>query len=258
MYIRKFRILPILQVNTGVPTTRAASEDHPRQLATVSRLKIAAMAFLLTFDVQIFRSISRSEDKDPLSYDGTRTSLCVLFDLGTETFVTVASLDPSRPLPPPEIYETCTWPLRSYSDLSCGGRRVVASKWPVHGRFQKWKLPSRSASSSSVPELVLVLASVAVALVACLFEVCGRLSSSSDGSLPHVLVVVVSNGLSPGRAQEHVAGIQLELGRSVLEKLWQTVCCIPDSFMRTYFLRDLGQIGATRRRSVDVGHNGST
>ena len=38
------------------------------------------------------------------------------------------------------------------------------------------------------------------------------------GSLPHVLVVVVSNGLSPGRAQEHVANTQLGLGRSVLEK----------------------------------------
>ena len=127
MYIRKFGILPILQVNTGVPTTRAASEDHPRQLAPVSWLKIAAIAFLFTFDVQIFRSISRGDDKDSLSYHGTRISLCVLLDLGTETFVTVA-LDPSRPFPPPAIYETCTWPLRSYSDLSCGRRRVFASK----------------------------------------------------------------------------------------------------------------------------------
>ena len=183
------------------------------------------MAFLFTFDVQIFRSSSRGEDKDSLLYDGTRISLCVLFDLGTETFVTVASLDPHHPLPPPAIYETCTWPLRSYSDLSCGGRRVFASKWPVHGRFQKWKLPSRSTSSSCVPQLVLVLASVAAALVACLFEVCRRLSSSSDGSLTGCAVPSACSGR--GRFQRPVTGSgtrtrrkhQLELGCSVLEKL---------------------------------------
>ena len=36
--------------------------------------------------------------------------------------------------------------------------------------------------------------------------------------LPHALVVVVSNGLSPGRAQAHVVNTRLGLDRSVLEK----------------------------------------
>ena len=86
MYIRKFRILPIfsasawskfnivvvnvditLQVHTEVPTIRAASEYHLRQLALVSQLKIATMAFQLTLDIQIFRSIPWGEDKGSLS-----------------------------------------------------------------------------------------------------------------------------------------------------------------------------------------------
>ena len=37
--------------------------------------------------------------------------------------------------------------------------------------------------------------------------------------LPYALVVVVSNGLSLGRAQEHVLNTRPGLGRDVLEKL---------------------------------------
>ena len=58
---------------------------------------------------------------------------------------------------------------------------------------------SESLHHFVVPRLVLVFAGIAAAPVACLFKVCGRLSSSS--------------------AQEHVVGTQLGLDRGVLEKL---------------------------------------
>ena len=63
-----------------------------------------------------------------------------------------------------------------------------------------------------------------MALVACLFEFLeGDLPLQSGPwlvarGLPHALVVVVSNGLLPGRAQEHVVSTRLGLDRSVLEK----------------------------------------
>ena len=74
----------------------------------------------------------------------------------------------------------------------------------------------------------------------------------------HALVVVVSNGPSLGRAQEHIVNTPLGLGSSVLEKLWETVCCIPISSLHTCFPRNPVHTSATRKRSVDVGRNEST
>ena len=57
-----------------------------------------------------------------------------------------------------QFCETCTWPLRSYSDLSSCFCKQLAS-----ARALSWKLPSRSANSSRVPRLVFVFATVALA-----------------------------------------------------------------------------------------------
>ena len=132
--------------------------------------------------------------------------------------MTVASLDPSRPLPLPAFCETCTWPLRSYSDLSCGERRVSVGDWPMHGRFHesfRVALPVRLGFRNWCSSWQVSLA-FSKFVEACLPHQMGpRLVVRG---LPHVPVVVVSNGLTPGRAQEHVVNSRLGPVHSVLEK----------------------------------------
>ena len=62
-------------------------------------------------------------------------------------------------------------------DESCYGMKVVLDK-----NFWDEKLHFHPNFNETVPNLVFVFANVALALVACLFEVFGRLSSSSSGS----------------------------------------------------------------------------
>ena len=69
-----------------------------------------------------FSALFLGEDKDSLSI--SRYANIVVCSAGSRhrnLLVTATSLDPSRPLPLTTICETCTWPLRSCSDLSYGG-----------------------------------------------------------------------------------------------------------------------------------------
>ena len=120
--------------------------------------------------------------------------------------------------PPPTICETCTWLPQSFSDLFYGRRRVSGGNWPVHGRCRESSRvvpPVRPGFRDSRSSQQMWLRHLSLAF-----------SKFAEGYLPHEAVVpelpyarVVSNGLSMGRAQEHVVNTQLGLGRCVLEKL---------------------------------------
>ena len=166
------------------------------------------------------------------------------------------SLDPSRPSLLQALCEICNWPLRSHSDLSIKRRRVSADNWPVHGRCRE-SFPSLCSSSSMVPRLVVISADVAVALVACFFDVCGYLPLDAVvRDIQCALVVTASNGLSLDRAQEHVETLSAD-SIVVFEKLCETDCCTPNSSLHTFSPKSSSN-KCTKKRSVHVGCIGST
>ena len=149
----------------------------------------------------------------------------------------------------PTVCETCAWPLRSYSDLSCRGRRVSADNWPVHGRFHgsfRGALPvcrgfcdSCSSRQMWLWHLSLSFSEFVAGVLLHQDVLCRTFCSFWSWSFP--------TDLSLDRAQEHAVGTQLGLDRSVLEKLSVTVCCIPNSFQRTYSHKNRAQTSATKK-----------
>ena len=135
------------------------------------------MAFLLTFDLQIFHSIPRGEDKDfNITVREHRCLFCLISVQRPSCDCGVTRSKSSLTSPNNFVKHALG---RFDHTLICLTEDVAFLQTTGQRTGAFMEASESSASSSRVPQLVLVLAGIEAALVACIFEV----SSSSDGSL---------------------------------------------------------------------------
>ena len=155
-------------------------------------MKSVALAYhLLTFAIQIYHSASRSENEvsqsmsrneNKVSHSVSRNEnidVCPAWSRHRDFRVSVASHVPDHHSLLPTVCETCT-----------------VDNWPVHGRYRE-RFRVALQVHRGFHDLGFVSADVAVALFACLFEVCVRFSSSSSGSLACCAAPSACSGRGP-------------------------------------------------------------
>ena len=204
--------------------------------------------------------MSRIENRVSLSVSRNENiGVCSAWSRYRDFRVTVASHVPDHRSPLPAMCQACILLPQSYPGLFYGRRRVSVDNWPVHGRCRESSrvfLPVRRGSRNSCSSRLMWLLHLSLAFSKFAESYLPHEAVVQD--LPYALVVVVSNGLSLDRAEEDVVNTQLGLDRSVFGKLRETLGCTPNSSLLTCFPRKPAHTSTIKKRSVDVGCNGST